>query len=125
MAVPRLSGWARLWIVGAIVLTPAGMLAAFSHDEQVWQDIDQMVVKQCVEEELKTPPGIDAVQCSHDRGAGKSFFEHQQVAPGSYWGVAFLAVFSAYCLATGTLAVAVYVGLWILRGFRPRGDPVQ
>jgi hypothetical protein len=86
-----------------------------------WRQLDSQTINQCVDEELRPAPGKDALKCGHERGAYKTFFEHEKISPGLFWAQTLGGFLVLDFLITALLIAAFYVVRWIVKGFRPEG----
>lgn len=114
----RRRGWIRLWIVASAIGVPAAAEWQFQSDSKVWGDINQMIIKRCVDEEFSQPSHPDALECGRKEGTFETVFERQHTTPARYWSLALFGAFVMDCILAALIFGAFLVVRWVARGFR-------
>lgn len=112
----RLNGWMRLWIVASCMAIPTLGILEFERDAAVWQGLDAITVRLCVDAEDR-PPHEDGLKCIHRQGADRTYFQHEQITPLSYWSRSFVILLLLDIILSG---IAFLTGRWVYRGFKPK-----
>ncbi len=116
----RRAGWLRLWIVVTVIGVPIAALEGFQSESAFWVNMDKVDIKMCVDAEADLSTHPDALKCAHTVGADQTYFQHEHVAPLTYWSERLVLYFILDCILTALLVGAYFVVRWVVNGFRAK-----
>jgi hypothetical protein len=120
----RVKGWFRLWVCLTLIAVPLSAALQFRSQSQFWERLDRSTIKECVTEELSGPSHEDALVCAHRRGADKTFFQHENITPATYWAQG-LGIFTLLdCVLTALIVGLFFVVRWVVKGFKESSSSV-
>ena len=113
-------GLIRLWLVASLIGIPVAAVIQFNQTQKVWDDIAATNIKLCVDAELDTEGHPDALKCAHEKGAGMTLYEHEEISLIRYWSISLAWFLVIDLLITALLLMTYLAGRWVYRGFKTR-----
>lgn len=113
----RIKGWIRLWVVVTVIAVPTFSIVEYNQQETVWDNLDKLIIKDCVDAEFDGPTHPDALECGRKQGTSKTFFEREETTPLKYWSESLGLSFALDCILTALLVAAFLAARWVVRGF--------